>query len=113
MQPGAIADSHVSARSAPSADVCAFRLGAQLQELEAEAVALRSRQGAFTGCSGRGAAQVEMLTGLQSLLTLKLALQKDMPGDISRNETQRILSSTALGTSQRPYGVSETNVMTL
>ena len=90
-----------------------FRLEAQLQELEAEAVALRSRQGAFTGSSGRGAGQVEMLTGLQRLLNLKLKLQKDMPEDVSRNESQRILSSTALGMSQRPYGMSETNVMTL
>lgn len=55
-----------------------------------------------------------MLTNLQSLLTIKLDLQKDMSRqEAVRNVPERLLSNTVSGLSQNPYGSSETNVMTL
>ena len=91
-----------------------LRLEAELQQLQTQAAALRSRQGSFQGSASRGAGQVDMLTNLQSLLTIKLNLQKDMSRqEAGRNIPQRLLSSTASGLSQNPYGSSETNVMTL
>ena len=90
-----------------------LRLEAELQQLQTQAAVLRSRQGAFQGSTSRGAGQVEMLNGLQTLLTIKLNLQKDMSREAGRSIPHRILSNTASGLSQNPYGSSETNVMTL
>ena len=92
-------------------DMC--RLENQLQELQAEAAMLRSQQAALSGFTGRGAGQVEMLVGLQSLLALKLDMQKAAPRGAGRQDTQRLLSSGIPGASQRSFGMSETNVMTL
>jgi len=75
---------------------------------------LRAQQGAFTNISGRGAAQVEMLNGLQSLLSLKLNMHQDMAKEARTSDaSQRILSGGAGGSTPRHYGLSETNVMTL
>lgn len=90
-----------------------LRLEAELQQLQTQAAALRSRQGSFPN-STRSAGQVDMLTNLQSLLTIKLDLQKDMSRqEAVRNVPERLLSNTVSGLSQNPYGSSETNVMTL
>ena len=94
--------------------MCILRLEAELQQLQTQTAALRSRQGSFQGSTSRGAGQVDMLTNLQTLLTIKLNLQKDMSRqEAGKDMPQRLLSSTVSGLSQHPYGSSETNVMTL
>lgn len=93
--------------------VCTLRLEAEVEQVQTQAAALRTRQGAFQGTTSRGAGQVEMLTGLQTLLSIKLKLQKDMSTEAGKNTSQRLFSNTASGVSPNPYGSSETNVMTL
>ena len=82
--------------------------------LQTQATALRAQQGAFTSISGRGAAQVEMLNGLQSLLSLKLDMHQDMAKEAGTSDaSQRSLSGGAGRLTPRHYGLLETNVMTL
>ena len=75
-----------------------------------QATALRAQQGSFTSIAGRGAAQVDMLTGLQHLLTLKLNMQQDMPIDANRGSHRELSTG---GMVPYSYGKSETNVFTL
>lgn len=90
------------------------RLESELQTLQTQATALRARQGAFTSISGRGAAQVEMLNGLQSLLTLKLNMHQDLPTEAKFSSApQGRFSGGVAAMGPRPYSMSETNVMTL
>lgn len=91
-----------------------LRLEAELQQLQTQAAALRSRHGSFQGSTSTGAGQVEMLTNLQTLLAIKVNLQKDVSRqEAGRSAPQRLLSSTVSGLSQNPHSSSETNVMTL
>ena len=91
-----------------------LRLEAELQQLQTQAAALRSRQGSFQDSPSRGAGQVDTLTDLQTLFSIKLNLQKDMSRQAGGgNIPKRLLSSTVSGLSQNAYGSSETNVMTL
>lgn len=91
-----------------------FRLEAELQQLQTQAAALRSRHGSFQGSTSRGTGQVEMLTNLQNLLATKLNLQKDVSRqEAERSAPERLLSSTVSGLSRNRRGSSETNVMTL
>lgn len=93
--------------------MCPLRLEAELQQLQTQAAALRARQGAFQGTTSRGAGQVEMLTGLQTLLDTKLRLQKDMSREAGHTTSQSLFSNTASQIRPNAYGTSETNVMTL
>ena len=70
------------------------------------------QHGAFAGSTDTAASQVEMLSGLQSLLSLKLRLVQDMSRDAGYAAGQISTMSTGLRTANH-FGMSETNVMTL
>ena len=89
--------------------VLACRLEQSLQQLQQQASLLQKQHSRLQSQPDR-AAQVTMLTELQSLMSLKLNFYQEMPRDMMDREAA---SKAAYGMSSRTLPLLNTNVMTL